>query len=144
MHMHMPPEHTQCNDNYTISPMRNVNMFPRCILTEWEESAIRTYCVCPSYKSILDRCGAHSPTDMLATSFLAKYYRSDVMRIGSTAGYNIWLPQSTNVQLSSRTLLFTARCTFHDTSVGVELCRCPRLTTSSYWHYWPHCQATVL
>ena len=33
-------------------------------------------------------CGAHRPTDKVASSFLAKYYSNDVIHPDSTARYN--------------------------------------------------------
>ena len=52
MHMHMPAEHTQCNDKYTILSKQKASMFPRCTLTEWGQSANITDRIGPSCQRI--------------------------------------------------------------------------------------------
>ena len=112
------------NNKYMIWPKQKVSMFPSCTLTEWGQSTKITHRLIPSCQRISDRRSAHRPTSVQVPSFLTKYSSRDIMRIGSTAGHDLWLPQTPPVlQLSSRPPLFFAECTSHDTNLGAKVCR---------------------
>ena len=59
-------------------------------------------CIVPSCERIYDRRVAHRLTNVQVSSFSAKYSNSDIMRIGSTTRYNLWLPKSNSCHATKK------------------------------------------